>query len=125
MLRKLWVLPVDIHLSAHADELRFRPRYYSNLGQMPTLPMFEKPITDWDMVTKLRLDRCVGVLSLLLIAAPVMALIALAIKLDSPGPVLFTPETIWFQQRADRCSQISLAPSSPRGSSGIEGRHQA
>jgi FlaA1/EpsC-like NDP-sugar epimerase len=49
MLRKLWVLPVDIHLSAHTHELRFRPRYYSNLGKMPTLPMFEKPITDWDM----------------------------------------------------------------------------
>ena len=46
MLRKLWVLPVDIHLSAHASELRFRPRYYSTLvAQTPTLPMFEKPIT--------------------------------------------------------------------------------
>jgi len=62
MLRKLWVLPVDIHLSAHTSELRFRARYYSNLAQTPTLPMFEKPITDWDMVMKWAFDRVVGML---------------------------------------------------------------
>ncbi|HXY78833.1 MAG TPA: hypothetical protein VEH47_08465 [Candidatus Acidoferrales bacterium] len=62
MVKKLWILPVDIHLSAHTNELHFRPRYYSNLGQSPTLPMFETPITDWDMVTRLILDRVVGTL---------------------------------------------------------------
>src|SRR6202034_329110 len=29
MLKKQWVLPVDIRLSAHANKLRFRPRSYS------------------------------------------------------------------------------------------------
>jgi FlaA1/EpsC-like NDP-sugar epimerase len=29
MLRKLWVLPIDIRLAAHANRLRFRPRSYS------------------------------------------------------------------------------------------------
>jgi Undecaprenyl-phosphate glucose phosphotransferase len=95
MLKKLWVLPVDIHLSAHTNELHFRPRYYSNLGQLPTLPMFETPITDWDMVTKWALDRGVGAF-LLLLAAPVMAIIALAIKLDSNGPVFFRQERFGF-----------------------------
>ena len=95
MLRKLWVLPVDIHLSAHTNELRFRPRYYSNLGQLPTLPMFEKPITDWDMVTKWMLDRVVGVL-LLVLTAPLMAVVALAIKLDSKGPVFFRQKRFGF-----------------------------
>ena len=95
MLRKLWVLPVDIHLSAHTNELRFRPRYYSNLGKMPTLPMFEKPITDWDMVAKLILDRSVGAL-LLLLTAPLMAIIALAIKLDSRGPIFFHQKRFGF-----------------------------
>src|SRR5882724_654319 len=31
MLKKLWVLPVDIRLSAHSNKLRFRPRSYSYL----------------------------------------------------------------------------------------------
>ncbi len=36
MLRKLWVLPVDIRLAAHADanRLRFRPRSYSYIGRL-------------------------------------------------------------------------------------------
>jgi Undecaprenyl-phosphate glucose phosphotransferase len=95
MLKKLWVLPVDIHLSAHTNELHFRPRYYSNLGQLPTLPMFETPITDWDMVTKWALDRVAGAL-LLLFVSPVMALVALAIKLDSNGPVFFWQKRFGF-----------------------------
>ena len=32
MLKKLWVLPVDIRLSAHTNKLRFRPRSYSYIG---------------------------------------------------------------------------------------------
>ncbi|PWT82721.1 MAG: undecaprenyl-phosphate glucose phosphotransferase [Acidobacteria bacterium] len=95
MLKKLWVLPVDIHLSAHTNELHFRPRYYSNLGQLPTLPMFETPITDWDMVTKWVFDRVFGAL-LLLVAAPVMAIVAVAIKLDSRGPVFFRQKRFGF-----------------------------
>jgi Undecaprenyl-phosphate glucose phosphotransferase len=95
MLKKLWVLPVDIHLSAHTNELHFRPRYYSNLGQLPTLPMFETPIADWDMVTKWALDRVVGAL-LLLLASPVMAIVALAVMLDSSGPVFFRQKRFGF-----------------------------
>ncbi|MDU3133796.1 MAG: undecaprenyl-phosphate glucose phosphotransferase, partial [Bradyrhizobium sp.] len=95
MLKKLWVLPVDIRLSAHTNKLRFRPRSYSYLGAVPTLDVFEAPITDWDLVMKWLFDRLVGAL-ILLLALPVMALVALAIKLDSPGPVLFRQKRFGF-----------------------------
>lgn len=95
MLKKLWVLPVDIRLSAHTNKLRFRPRSYSYLGEVPTLDVFEQPITDWDMVLKAAFDRVVGAIILLLLS-PVMAIIALAIKLDSPGPVLFLQKRFGF-----------------------------
>ncbi|CAM5375305.1 UDP-glucose:undecaprenyl-phosphate glucose-1-phosphate transferase OS=Afipia felis OX=1035 GN=wcaJ_1 PE=3 SV=1 [Afipia felis] len=95
MLKKLWVLPVDIRLSAHTNKLRFRPRSYSYIGSVPTLGMFEQPITDWDMVMKWMFDRFVGGV-LLVLLAPVMALVALAIKLDSPGPVLFRQKRFGF-----------------------------
>jgi Undecaprenyl-phosphate glucose phosphotransferase len=95
MLKKLWVLPVDIHLSAHTNGLRFRPRSYSYLGEVPTLHMFEAPITDWDLVMKWLFDHIVGTL-VLLFALPVMGLVALAIKLDSPGPVLFRQKRFGF-----------------------------
>jgi Undecaprenyl-phosphate glucose phosphotransferase len=95
MLKKLWVLPVDIRLSAHTNKLRFRPRSYSYLGKVPTLDVFEAPITDWDLVMKWLFDRLVGGL-LLLLALPVMALVAIAIKLDSRGPVLFRQKRFGF-----------------------------
>jgi exopolysaccharide biosynthesis polyprenyl glycosylphosphotransferase len=89
------VLPVDIRLSAHTNKLRFRPRSYSYLGKVPTLDVFEAPITDWDLVMKWLFDHVVGFI-VLLMALPVMALVALAIKLDSPGPVLFRQKRFGF-----------------------------
>jgi Undecaprenyl-phosphate glucose phosphotransferase len=95
MLKKLWVLPVDIRLSAHTNKLRFRPRSYSYLGEVPTLDVFEAPITDWDLVMKWLFDHIVGFL-ILLAALPVMGLVAIAIKLDSKGPVLFRQKRFGF-----------------------------
>src|SRR6516162_941842 len=95
MLKKLWVLPVDIRLSAYTNKLRFRPRSYSYVGKVPTLDMFEAPITDWDLVMKWLFDHVTGGL-ILLAALPVMALVALAIRLDSPGPVLFRQKRFGF-----------------------------
>ena len=95
MLKKLWVLPVDIRLSAHSNQLRFRPRSYSYIGSVPVLDLFDRPIADWDVVMKWLFDKIIG--GLLLIAAlPLMALIALAIKFDSRGPVLFRQKRYGF-----------------------------
>jgi Undecaprenyl-phosphate glucose phosphotransferase len=95
MLKKLWVLPVDIRLSAHTNKLRFRPRSYSYIGGVPVLDVFDRPITDWDVVVKSLFDRIVGSL-ILLAALPVMAVTAIAIKLDSRGPVLFKQKRYGF-----------------------------
>jgi Undecaprenyl-phosphate glucose phosphotransferase len=95
MLKKLWVLPVDIRLAAHINKLRFRPRSYSYLGKVPVLDVFDRPIADWDVVMKWLFDKVVGGL-LLLAAAPLMALIALAIKIDSRGPALFKQKRYGF-----------------------------
>src|SRR5580698_703466 len=88
MLKKLWVLPVDIRLSAHSNKLRFRPRSYSYIGTVPVIDVFDRPIADWDIVMKWLLDKIVGSLALICLA-PVMLLVALAIKLDSKGPIFF------------------------------------
>ncbi len=56
MLKKLWVLPVDIRLSAHSNQLKFRPRAYSYIGSVPMLDVFDRPIHDWDSVAKRAFD---------------------------------------------------------------------
>jgi Undecaprenyl-phosphate glucose phosphotransferase len=95
MLKKLWVLPVDIRLSAHSNKLRFRPRAYSYIGNVPVFDVFDKPITDWDVVMKWLFDRIVGTL-LLIAVSPILLLTAIAIKLDSRGPVFFRQKRYGF-----------------------------
>lgn len=88
MLKKLWVLPTDIRLAAHRSGLKFRPHAYSYVGSVPVLDMFDKPIADWDVILKAVFDRVVGALAILALS-PVFLLTALAIKIDSRGPVFF------------------------------------
>ncbi len=95
MLRKLWVLPVDIRLAAHMNKLRFRPRAYSYIGKVPVIDLFDKPLAEWDIVLKSIFDRLVGGACLLALL-PVMCLVALAVKLDSRGPVLFKQKRYGF-----------------------------
>jgi Undecaprenyl-phosphate glucose phosphotransferase len=88
LLKKLWVLPVDIRLSAHSNQLRFRPRSYSYIGAVPMLDIFDKPINDWDSVAKRAFDIIFSVIGII-VFSPVMLATAIAIKLDSKGPVFF------------------------------------
>src|ERR1700729_313817 len=95
VLKKLWVLPVDIRLSAHTNKLRFRPRSYSYIGNVPVLDIFDRPIADWDVVMKWLFDKVVGTLALIVLS-PVMLAVAIAIKLGSKGPVLFKQRRYGF-----------------------------
>ena len=95
LLRKLWVLPIDIRISAHQSKLRLKSRAYSWIGGVPFLAVFDKPLNDWAAAAKAVEDRVLGLL-LLIAFAPVMALVALAVKLDSKGPALFKQKRFGF-----------------------------
>ncbi|MDE1159082.1 MAG: undecaprenyl-phosphate glucose phosphotransferase [Neorhizobium sp.] len=88
LMRKLWVLPVDIRLAAHASRLRFRPRSYSHVGTVPMFDLFDKPIRDWDSVAK-RLFDIFFALGSILALWPFMLAAAAAVKFTSQGPILF------------------------------------
>ncbi|HEX4298036.1 MAG TPA: undecaprenyl-phosphate glucose phosphotransferase [Devosia sp.] len=88
MLTQLWVLPVDIRLSAHMSKLRFTSKAYSYVGDVPVFDMVDRPISDWNLVFKWLFDKLVA-LAALVVLSPVMVATAIAIKLDSKGPVFF------------------------------------
>jgi Undecaprenyl-phosphate glucose phosphotransferase len=88
MLTQLWVLPVDIRLSAHMSKLKFTDRAYSYVGDVAVFDMADRPISDWNLVFKWVFDKVVA-LSALVLLSPVMLATALAIKLESRGPVFF------------------------------------
>ena len=95
LIKKLWVLPVDIRLAAEASRLRFAPRTYSFAGAVPLIDIIDRPIADWSVLAKWLFDKSVAALALVALA-PVMALVALAVKLDSKGPVLFRQKRYGF-----------------------------
>jgi Undecaprenyl-phosphate glucose phosphotransferase len=95
LLKKLWVLPVDIRLSAHSTRFQFRPRTYSYLGSVPMLDIFDRPIHDWDSVDKRAFD-IVFALAGIIALSPVMLATAIAVKLDSKGPALFKQKRLGF-----------------------------
>ncbi len=95
MLKKIWVLPVDIRLSAHTNKLRFRPRSYSYVGSVPFLDVLDKPIADLDSLMKRAFDIFFSICALIALS-PVMLITAIAIKLDSKGPVIFRQKRFGF-----------------------------
>jgi len=95
LLKMLWVLPVDIRLAAHSNNLRFRPRAYSHVGAVPLLDILDKPIRDWDSVAKRAFDIFFSVLALILLW-PVFISTAIAVKMTSKGPVFFVQKRHGF-----------------------------
>lgn len=95
LLKRLWVLPVDIRLSAYSQKLRYKSRAYSYIGNIPLLDVFDKPLSDWNAILKNLEDKVLAFVALVFLA-PVMGLVALAVKLDSPGPVIFRQKRYGF-----------------------------
>ncbi|MEQ8401625.1 MAG: undecaprenyl-phosphate glucose phosphotransferase [Roseitalea porphyridii] len=95
MLKKLWVLPVDIRLSAHSHKLRFRPRTYSFIGKVPMFDIFDRPIRDWDRVAKRGFDIVFSLLGIIVLS-PIMLATAIAVRLTSKGPVIFVQKRHGF-----------------------------
>jgi Undecaprenyl-phosphate glucose phosphotransferase len=95
MMKRLEVLPVDIRLSAHSNQLQLRPRSYSYLGSVPMIDVLDRPIADWDIIAKALFDRGVGWL-LLILLSPLMLGTALVIKATSKGPAFFRQKRYGF-----------------------------
>jgi Undecaprenyl-phosphate glucose phosphotransferase len=95
LMRHIHVLPADIRIAASASQLKLAPHAYSYVGAVPMLDLSIRPISDWGMLAKSAFDKTAAALALVLFA-PVMALVALAIRLESKGPVLFKQKRYGF-----------------------------
>lgn len=95
ILNRLWVLPVDIRLSAYGQKIRYRPRAYSYIGNLPCLDMFDRPLGEWGPLLKATMDKVFASLGIIAFS-PILAAVALAVKLDSKGPILFKQKRFGF-----------------------------
>ena len=117
LVAKLRSLPVDLRLSLDPVSGVFPMRGVSEIASMQMIEILDRPLKHWSGFVKSMEDR---VLSGLLIAltAPLMGLIALAIRLDSKGPALFVQERFGFNNdtiRVFKFRTMRLEETDPSG----------
>jgi exopolysaccharide biosynthesis polyprenyl glycosylphosphotransferase len=95
----------------HGVDLRVVPDMYDGLawnspveyiGQFPTIPLHSGHVPEIGLLLKRGMDMMLAILTLIVLS-PLLLLVALAIKLDSPGPVFYMSERIGKKARVFRC----------------------
>src|SRR5262249_36975986 len=99
MMSALRELPVNVYLGS--DLVGFRLPFRKppdHFDEIPLVEVMGRPLAGWGIIQKGAVDYGLGIV-LTLLLLPVMALIAIAVKLDSRGPVLFRQERLGFVNR--------------------------
>jgi Undecaprenyl-phosphate glucose phosphotransferase len=96
LIEQLSILPIDVWLCP--VEFAMPILGTARLGSLSLLQVKPKPIRDWGYVMKVGLDYVLAAISLVLFA-PIMLAAAIAIKLESPGPVLFKQRRHGYNHR--------------------------
>jgi Undecaprenyl-phosphate glucose phosphotransferase len=88
IIGRLRVLPVRVYLGSDLIGYHF-PRHHRQLLEgVPVLEIASVPLSGWSGLIKLVEDKILAALFLIM-TLPLLVLIALAIKLDSRGPIVF------------------------------------
>ena len=94
-------LPVAIHLGAEQILHRFEEVELSRLGPLASLQLTRLPLSRFEVVQKRLFDLLFGALALVALT-PLLVIVAVLIKLDSPGPVFFVQRRYGFNQQPFR-----------------------
>ena len=105
------VQDVLVQARFHGVDLRVVPDMYEGLawnspieyiGQFPTIPLHSGHVPEIGLLLKCVIDLLLAMVTLVVLA-PVMLIIALAVKLDSHGPVFYTSDRIGKKGRVFKC----------------------
>ena len=98
VVSKVAMTPVRIRLAPDLANFAFGHRPLVLLGDLPVLTLFERPISGTDAMLK-RAEDMVLTLGILFFIWPLMLLAAIAVRLDSPGPIFFRQPREGFNNR--------------------------
>jgi polysaccharide biosynthesis protein PslA len=102
ILEQIGSAVADICLTTDFVGFRYRSSQMSSVGANPVVLIGERPLKDWRAAMKLIFDIVIG--SLILVSlSPLLVLIAVAIRLDSPGPIFFRQPRLGFNNRTFLC----------------------
>jgi Undecaprenyl-phosphate glucose phosphotransferase len=102
ILEQIGSAVADICLTTDFVGFRYRSSQISSVGSNPVVLVEERPLKDWRAAKKATFDLVIGSL-MFIVVAPLLALIAVAIRLDSPGPILFRQPRLGFNNRLFTC----------------------
>ena len=102
ILEEIGSAVADICLTTDFAGFRYKSSQISSVGSNPVVLIDERPLKDWRAGKKFVFDMVLGSL-VLVVSSPILALIALAIRFDSPGPVLFLQPRLGFNNRLFTC----------------------
>jgi len=88
LLARLFVLPVDIRVLDGAEIPEFSRKKRSSIGPFQLIEIYKRPIEGFAALRKRIFDVALASFAIV-VFAPLMAAVALAIRLETPGPVLF------------------------------------
>ena len=97
-LRNLRHLGVDVAWVSALPDGRVPVLGTEQIGDVPMVRLLERPLDGWRWLLKGVEDRLLAAL-LLFLLAPIMLLIALAIRLDTPGPIFYRQRRHGFSQQ--------------------------
>ena len=92
---------IIVRVRTEMFDLHVARTYVDELEGVPVLTIRSGPQDDWQLVAK-RLFDIVASAALLLVLAPLFAVLVWLIRMDSPGPVFFRQERIGFNKRRFR-----------------------
>jgi lipopolysaccharide/colanic/teichoic acid biosynthesis glycosyltransferase len=102
ILEQLGSAVADICLTTDFAGYRYKSSEISTVGANPVILVGEQPLKEWRAATKAAFDLVVGSIAFLVLS-PLMLLIALGIRLESPGPILFRQPRLGFNNRLFTC----------------------
>jgi Undecaprenyl-phosphate glucose phosphotransferase len=97
----LQVLPIPVKLVPDAHVGRFLDRPLFDFGPTKAVELQRAPLTDTQRVLKQSLDFCLAAAGLILVL-PMLGVLALAIRMETPGPAFFFQSRIGFNGRVFR-----------------------
>ena len=92
-------VPASIHLGPQPVLDRFTKARVSRIGKIASLHLVRNPLTTMEIIFKRTLDVALAT-AMMISLAPMFVIVAIAIKLDSRGPVFFLQRRYGFNQES-------------------------
>lgn len=98
VIKQLQLTPVRVSLVSDPLGFDIPVRSIKYINNAPTLEVVDQPLSGWSNFIKWAEDRVLSAL-ILIFVSPLLALIAIAIKFDSPGPIFFKQKRYGFNNQ--------------------------